>query len=105
MTGKQQRPLGAGDGRVEARDRRETRGLRYDVEATAAAGGVRRETRGAGQKVSARVCVIDMFDADDETIKERWVFERVEITPNGDRTYVNNDIAAFPFAAEVIGEY
>lgn len=83
----------------------QTNELRYDVKSSTVALGVRTEARGAGQKVSARACVIDFYDADDSTVRERLIFERVEITPNGDKVYVNNDIAGYPFEAEVIGGY
>lgn len=86
-------------------DKALTRELRYDVKTATTAAGVRSETRRPGQKISRRSCVIDFFDADDDTIKERWIIPRVEIAPNGDRAYTNADIAAFPFSAEIIGEY
>jgi hypothetical protein len=83
----------------------QTKALRYDEKSSTVTAGVRKTKRGAGQKVSARACVVDVFDADDITVKERWVFDRIEISPNGDRVFVNNDIAGFPFLAEVIGDY
>lgn len=91
---------------VALEDKAQTRELRYKLteDATAAA-GVRTEKRSAGQKVSVRKAVIDFFDADDVTVKERWLIERFEVYPNGDRVYVNNDIAAFPFVGEIIGDY
>jgi len=49
--------------------------------------------------------VIDIFDADDVTVKERHVIERFEIVPDGDRVFVNSDIAGFPFLGEIIGDY
>lgn len=90
---------------VALEDKAQTRALRYNIKSSQEAAGVRTETRGPGQKVSARACVIDFFDADDVTIKERWIIERLEITPDGDRVYVNSDIAGFPFTGEVIGDY
>lgn len=84
----------------------QTKALRYDEKAVdTSVSGVRRTTRGSGQKVSARAAVVDVFDADDVTVKERWVFDRIEISADGDRVFVNNDIAGFPFLAEVIGDY
>lgn len=83
----------------------QTTELRYDVKTSSSALGVRSETRGAGQKVSVRAAVLDFFDTDDVTIKERWVIERFEIVPDGDRVLVNNDIAGFPFLGEIIGDY
>lgn len=83
-----------------------TNGLRYDEKTVdTAVAGVRHVTRGAGQKVTRRAAVIDVFDADDETVKERWVIPVLEISPNGDRAYVNSDIAAYPFTGELIGDY
>ena len=67
--------------------------------------GVRTAVRGPGQKVAARAAVIDVFDADNDEIKERIVIERFEVSPNGDRVMVNSDIAGFPFVGEIIGEY
>lgn len=83
----------------------QTLALRYDEKTVTSSGGVRKTTRGSGQKVSARAAVVDVFDADDITVKERWVFPRLEIVSDGDRVFVNNDIAGFPFLAEVIGDY
>ncbi len=83
----------------------QTKSLRYDEKSVTVSGGVRKSTRGAGQKVSARVAVIDVFDADDLTVKERHVIERFEIVPDGDRVFVNSDIAGFPFLGEIIGDY
>jgi len=80
--------------------------LRYDVKNTdVTTPGVRKQTRSPGQKVTARAAVLDIFDADDITIKERWVFPRIEISADGERVFVNNDIAGFPFIAEVISDY
>lgn len=91
---------------VALEDKALTRELRYKLTIPAATtGGVRTEKRSAGQRVAVKKCIIDFFDADDETVKERWLIDRFEITPNGDRIYVNNDIAAFPFIGEIIGEY
>jgi len=83
----------------------QTKSLRYDEKAVAVVSGVRQVTRGAGQKVSARAAVIDFYDADNTTIKERWVIPRLEIVADGERVMVNNDIAGFPFLGEIIGDY
>jgi hypothetical protein len=83
----------------------QTKGLRYDEKEVTVANGVRRTRRGAGQKVSARSVVVDVFDADDITVKERHVIERFEIVPDGDRVFTNSDIAGFPFLGEIIGDY
>lgn len=83
----------------------QTKSLRYDEKSVTVSAGVRKVRRGAGQKVSARVAVIDVFDADDVTVKERHVIERFEITPDGDRLFANSDIAGFPFLGEIIGDY
>lgn len=90
---------------VALEDKEQTRQLRYNIKETSTAGGVRRETRGPGQKVSPRVAVIDFFDADDVTIKERLIIERLEIVPDGDKVYVNSDISGYPFVGEIIGDY
>jgi hypothetical protein len=83
----------------------QTKALRYDEKTATTTGAVRRATRSAGQKISARAAIIDIFDADDVTVKERWLIERLEISPDGDRVYVNSDIAGFPFIGEIIGDY
>lgn len=83
----------------------QTKGLRYDEKSVTTTAGVRQAKRSPGQKVSPRAAVIDVFDADDVTVKERWVFDRIEISADGDRVFVNSDIAGFPFLAEVIGDY
>jgi len=90
---------------VALEDKAQTRELRYDVKVSSTAAGVRSETRGAGQKVAVRKAVIDFFDADDDEIKERWIIDRLEVFPNGDRVYVNTDIAGYPFMGEIIGDY
>jgi hypothetical protein len=88
---------------LETKD--QTNSLRYVESDVTTAAGVRKATRGAGQKIATRVAVIDVFDADNDEVKERFVIPRFEISPNGDRAMVNSDIAGFPFVGEIIGEY
>ncbi|HXH34327.1 MAG TPA: hypothetical protein VNJ54_07940 [Plantibacter sp.] len=83
----------------------QTKSLRYVESNVTNSGGVRKAKRSPGQRVSARAAVIDIFDADDITVKERWVFERIEIVADGDRVFVNSDIAGYPFIAQVISDY
>lgn len=83
----------------------QTKELRYDVKSSSETQGVRTEKRGAGQKVSVRSAVVDLYDADDDSIHERLTIERLEIVPNGERTFVHSDIAGFPFESEVIGDW
>lgn len=84
----------------------QTKALRYDEkEVDTTTPGVRKVRRGAGQKVHARVAVVDVFDADDVTVKERHVIERFEIVADGDRLFAGSDIAGFPFLGEIIGDY
>lgn len=83
----------------------QTKSLRYIESAVVVADGVRQSTRSPGQKVSARAAVIDIFDADDVTVKERWVIARLEIAADGDRVFANSDIAGFPFLGEIISDY
>lgn len=90
---------------VALEDKELTRELRYDVKTATTDAGVRKEVRGPGQKVAVRKAVLDFFDADDETVRERWVIDRLEIMPDGDRVYVNNDISGYPFIGEIIGDY
>jgi hypothetical protein len=90
---------------VALEDKTQTRELRYHVKSSSTAAGVRKETRSPGQRVAARAAVIDKFDADDVTIAERIVIARLEIVPDGDRVFVNSDIATFPFSGEIIGDY
>jgi len=90
---------------VALESKAQTKALRYSESGVSTTGGVRKSTRSTGQKVAARAAVVDVFDADDTSIKERWIFERIEISANGDRVFVNNDIAGFPFIGEVIGSY
>lgn len=85
--------------------KQQTKSLRYIEKSSSVAAGVRTVTRSAGQKVSARAAVIDIFDFDDMTVKERYVIPRLEISPDGDRVFANSDIAGFPFMSEVIGDY
>lgn len=88
---------------LETKD--QTNSLRYVESDVTTADGVRKATRGAGQKIATRVAVIDVFDADNDEVKERFVIPRFEVSPNGDRQMVNSDIAGFPFVGEIIGEY
>lgn len=82
----------------------QTQSLRYVEKAVSTAAGVRKATRSAGQRIAVRVAVIDLFDADDDTIHERFAIARFEISPNGDRV-AGADIAGFPFLGEIIGDY
>lgn len=83
----------------------QTQSLRYHVKSSTTSGGVRRQERGAGQRVQVRSAVIDLFDSDDDTVAERFVIPRFEITANGDRVMAYADIAGFPFLGEIIGDY
>lgn len=83
----------------------QTKALRYQEKSVSVTNGVRKVVRGSGQSVSARAAVIDVYDADDETVKERHIIERFEIVPDGDRVYSGTDIAGFPFLGEIIGDY
>ncbi|WP_336630002.1 MULTISPECIES: phage tail tube protein [unclassified Microbacterium] len=83
----------------------QTNGLRYHEKTATSADGVRHSTRGPGQRITARAAVIDVFDADETTVKERYVIPRLEISPNGDRVLNNKDISAYPFIGEIIGDY
>lgn len=83
----------------------QTKALRYDEKSVSVTNGVRKVRRGAGQKVQARAAVVDVFDADDVTVKERHVIERFEIVADGDRVFAGSDIAGFPFLGEIIGDY
>lgn len=90
---------------VALETKEQTNQLRYVEKNSTTTAGVRKTTRGAGQRVTKRACVIDKFDSDDVTIKERDVIEVLEISPNGDRVATNADIAMYPFLGEIIGDY
>lgn len=90
---------------VALEDKKQTRELRYHIKSASTSAGVRKETRGPGQRVSPRAAVIDFYDADDVTIKERLIITRLEITPDGDRVFINSDIAGFPYVGQIIGDY
>jgi hypothetical protein len=83
----------------------QTNSLRYHEKAAATVAGVRTVTRGPGQRIQVRAAVIDMFDADDDEVQERFIIPRFEISPNGDRTFAGTDISGFPFLGEIIGDY
>lgn len=83
----------------------QTNSLRYHEKSASVTAGVRKTKRGPGQRISVRTAVIDIFDQDDTTVKERYCIERLEISPNGDRVATNADIAAYPFIGEIIGDY
>ncbi|MTE24828.1 hypothetical protein [Microbacterium sp. ZXX196] len=82
-----------------------TFGMRYDEVSVTTATGVREATRNPGQKITAYAAVIDLFDRGDTAQKERFVIPRFEVSPNGERTAVNNAIASFPALGEIIGQY
>lgn len=83
----------------------QTQALRYHEKSFSTTAGVRTANRGAGQRISARAAVIDLFDSDDDEIQMRIVIPRLEIAPNGDLVYANSDIAGYPFIGEIIGDY
>jgi len=83
----------------------QTNELRYHEKTAATATGVRKATRGPGQRISKRAAVIDIFDADDTTVKERYAIPVLEIAPNGDKQMTAAEIAAYPFIGEIIGDY
>ena len=83
----------------------QTQSLRYHEKEVTTSGGVRSATRSAGQRISRRAAVIDLFDADNTTVKERIIIGLFEIGPNGDRVMTSTDIAGFPFIGEIIGDY
>lgn len=82
----------------------QTLSLRYHEKTVATTTGVRKATRSSGQRIAVRSAVIDLFDADDTSVKERLIIPRFEISPNGDRV-AGSDIAGFPFIGEIIGDY
>lgn len=90
---------------VALESKSQTKALRYHEKTVTSSNGVRKATRGAGQRVSARSAVIEFYDADNTTVKERLVIPRFEIVGDGDRVFVNNDIAAFPFRGTIVGDY
>lgn len=79
--------------------------LRYDVKSTSTTAGVKTSTRGPGQKVKPRSAVIDLMDIDDDSVQVRIIIPRFEIVPNGDRTFINSDIAGYPMLGSIIGDY
>lgn len=89
---------------VAAETKAQTNSLRYFEKSSSTAGGVRSVTRAPGQRVSPRAAVMEFFDADDTTIKERLCIPRFEIVPDGTSTFVANGIRMFPFRGEIIGD-
>ena len=89
---------------VALETKRQTESLWEDQKSATVANGVETVVSKAGQKVSARVAVVDLYDADDDTIHERRVYERWEITPDGDREFKLGDITGYGFLAEQIGD-
>jgi hypothetical protein len=87
---------------LETKD--QTQSLRYIEKSVLVTTGVRKAVRSAGQRIAIRSAVIDLFDADDDSVKERFIIPRFEVSPNGDRI-AGSDIAAFPFMGEIIGDY
>lgn len=84
----------------------QTNQLRYHEKTVdTAVAGVRKVTRGAGQRISKRAAIIDLFDSDDTTVKERYIIPVLEIAPNGDRVATASDLVGYPFIGEIIGDY
>lgn len=78
-------------------------GLRYAESGVSTTGGVRTATRAPSQKVTALAAVLDFFDVDNTTVKERLAIPRFEITPDGTATFKSDDILWMPFRGEIIG--
>lgn len=88
---------------IETKD--QTLSLRYfEKSVDTSVSGVRKAVRSSGQRIAVRSAVIDLFDEDDENVKERLIIPRFEISPNGDRV-AGTDIVAYPFMGEIIGDY
>lgn len=83
----------------------QTLSLRYPEKNVTTTSGVRKATRSSSQRISVRVAVIDLFDADDPTAAERFIIPRFEISPNGSKTFAGSDISGFPMIGEIIGDY
>lgn len=91
---------------VALESKAQTNQLRYhEKQVTSTVVGVRQTRRGPGQRIARRAAVVDLFDADNTTVKERYVIEVLEIAANGDRVATNSDIAGYPFIGEIIGDY
>lgn len=90
---------------VALETKEQTNSLRYVEKTVSSADGVRKATRGPGQRIHVRAAVIDLFDDDDDEVKERFIIPRFEIAPNGDRLSNGVDIAMYPFLGEIIGDY
>lgn len=82
-----------------------TNRLRYHVKNSVVTAGVRKESRGAGQRVTTMSAVIDLYDQADDAIRGRFIIPRFEIAADGERLFGNTEIAAFPFVGEIIGDY
>lgn len=82
-----------------------TNGLRYVEKSSTTSGGVRRTTRSAGQVAQRRKVLIDLYDQDPDYGAQLRIMALCSIVPNGDRVYINSDIAAYPFLATVLGDY
>jgi hypothetical protein len=74
------------------------------VKSSTTTAGVKTSVRGAGQRPKRRKMIIDLFDQDAELDVRLRIMATVEIIPNGDRTFINSDIAAYPFLATVLGD-
>lgn len=87
-------------------DKALTRGLWDNVlDTEATTGGHTKETVSPNQRVTAWAAVIDIFDADDATKKERHIIPRFEVRPDGSITYVNSALSVRPMIGTVIGNY
>lgn len=72
---------------------------------TTTTSGARREVVSPNQRVTAKTAIINLVDADDETIVEKILIPRLEIAPDGDRAYKVGELSVRGFVGEVIGDF
>jgi len=82
-----------------------TLGLVNNITKTTTASGVTTIEANTNFKILRKALVVDLFDADDDTIQERYCFPKVEIGERAEVKKTRSGIATYTFTAKVIGDY
>lgn len=82
-----------------------TMGLQHNVKSSATLTGVTTLTVSPSRKVIPKAFVLDLFDADDNSIHYRYAIPRGEIGERSEFTLAGSDITGYSFPVEIIGDF
>jgi hypothetical protein len=82
-----------------------TLGLVNNIKTTNNANGITTMTANAAFKVLRRAAVVDVYDADDDLIYERYCFPVLEIGERAEVKKTRSGITTYTFTGKVIGDY